>query len=105
MKLLHCYVENFGKLCKFSYHFSDSLSVIEGENGWGKSTLAVFIKAMLYGLPASRSTDLLDNERKRYAPWNGELFGGSLSISVGERSYRIERIFGKRKGVAEEIDN
>lgn len=97
MKLLHCYVENFGKLHKFSYTFSDTLSVIRGENGWGKSTLAVFIKAMLYGLPASRSTDLLENERKRYAPWNGELFGGSLSISVGDHRYRIERVFGRRE--------
>ena len=33
MKLLHCYVENFGKLHKFSYTFSDTLNVIEGENG------------------------------------------------------------------------
>ena len=97
MKLLHCYVENFGKLHKFSYTFPDSLCIIEGENGWGKSTLAVFIKAMLYGLPASRSSDLLDNERKRYAPWNGERFGGSLSILVGDKSYRIERIFGKKE--------
>ena len=97
MKLLHCYVENFGKLHKFSYTFSDTLNVIEGENGWGKSTLAVFIKAMLYGLPASRSSDLAENERKRYAPWNGEVFGGSLSIAVGDRSYRIERVFGKRE--------
>ena len=97
MRFLHCYVENFGKLHKFSYSFPYGISVIKGENGWGKSTLAVFIKAMLYGLPASRSTDLLENERKRYAPWNGELFGGSLSFSVGDRSYRIERIFGKRE--------
>lgn len=97
MRFLHCYVENFGKLHKFSYTFSEGLSVVRGENGWGKSTLAVFIKAMLYGLPASRSTDLLENERKRYTPWNGETYGGSLSFSVGDRRYRIERIFGKRE--------
>ena len=97
MRFLHCYVENFGKLHKFSYTFSEGLSVIRGENGWGKSTLAVFIKAMLYGLPASRSTDLLENERKRYTPWNRETYGGSLSFSVGDRRYRIERIFGKRE--------
>lgn len=97
MRFLHCYVENFGKLHKFSYSFAQGLSVVMGENGWGKSTLAVFIKAMLYGLPSSRSGDLLENERKRYAPWNGELFGGSLSFSVGDRRYRIERVFGKRE--------
>ena len=50
MKLLECHVDNFGKLSNFDYQFSDGLTVIQEPNGFGKSTLAAFIKAMLYGL-------------------------------------------------------
>ena len=97
MKLLSCYIENFGKLHKYTHTFCDGLNVFEKENGWGKSTLAAFIKAMLYGLPASRSTDLDENERKRYLPWNAEVCGGSLSFEVNGSRYRAERIFAKRE--------
>lgn len=97
MRLLNCYVENFGRLRKFSHSFTDGLNVFEERNGWGKSTLAAFIKAMLYGMPASRSGDLDENERRRYLPWNGEVCGGSLSFEVNGSRYRVERIFGKRE--------
>ena len=49
MKLLECHVDNFGKLSNYEYRFSESLTVIQEPNGFGKSTLAAFIKAMLYG--------------------------------------------------------
>lgn len=49
MKLLECHVDNFGRLSNFDYQFSDGLTVIQEPNGFGKSTLAAFIKAMLYG--------------------------------------------------------
>lgn len=51
MKLLECHVDNFGRLSNFDYQFSDGLTVIQEPNGFGKSTLAAFIKAMLYGFP------------------------------------------------------
>ncbi len=97
MKLLNCYVENFGKLRKCSHTFTDGLNVFEERNGWGKSTLAAFIKVMLYGIPASRSGDLDENERRRYLPWNGEVCGGSLSFETNGSRYRVERIFGKKE--------
>ena len=93
MKLLEAYIENFGKLSQFSFHFSDGINVICEDNGWGKTTFAAFIKAMLYGLPASRSKDLFENERARYMPWQGGVFGGWLSFEVKGKAYRIERRF------------
>ena len=42
MKLISCYIENFGGLHQFSYDFTDGLNVILENNGWGKTTLAVF---------------------------------------------------------------
>ena len=46
MKLLECHVDNFGKLSNYDYRFSEGLTVIQEPNGFGKSTLAAFIKAI-----------------------------------------------------------
>ncbi len=95
MKLISCHIENFGTLSKRDFTFSDGLTVIKEENGFGKTTLADFIKAMFYGLPKSGHRDLRQNDRKRYVPWNGGNFGGSLVFETGGKKYRIERTFGK----------
>ena len=94
MKLLALHVENFGTLHQLDDSFNDGLNTRLYPNGWGKSTLAVFIKAMLYGLPQTTQRSLIANERKRYAPWQGGVFGGSLDVEVGGVPYRIERTFG-----------
>ncbi len=75
--------------------FSDGMNVINEENGWGKTTLAVFLKAMLYGLDARREPGAYDRERGMYRPWQGGIFGGTLDFETGGRSYRISRTFGK----------
>jgi len=97
LKLLNCHIVNFGCLSDRSYTFRDGLNVIYAENGSGKSTLTVFLKAMLYGLTTPGKNDIVGSERKRYAPWNGGKFGGSLSFSARGKEYRIERFFGKRE--------
>ncbi len=95
MKLISCYIENFGKFNEFEYRFDEGLNIIEEDNGWGKTTLAAFIKAMFYGLEYSRGRKMTD--RKRYYPWNGGKFGGNLVFEYQERHYRIERFFGRRE--------
>ena len=97
MKLIRLQIENFGKLQNFSYSFHDGLNTFLEENGWGKSTLAAFIKAMLYGMPASSKQSLDENERKKYMPWRGGAYGGSLEFSVATGKYRIERFFGAKE--------
>ena len=97
MKLIRLHVENFGKLQNFSYSFNGELNTILEENGWGKSTLAAFIKAMLYGMPASSKQSLDENERKKYMPWQGGAYGGSLELAVSTGKYRIERFFGVKE--------
>ena len=96
VKLLQCHVENFGKLADFDYHFVDGLNSIKADNGWGKSTLAAFIKAMFYGLPLTNKKQLDDNERKKYAPWQGGNFGGNLVFEINQKQYKIERFFDKK---------
>ena len=98
MKLLRLHVENFGKLQNFDYSFGEGLNTLLEENGWGKSTLAAFIKAMLYGMPASSKQSLDENERKKYMPWQGGAYGGSLEFSTATGKYRIERFFGAKEG-------
>ena len=97
MRIVALHVENFGALCDYTETFDGGLNLRLRPNGWGKSTLAVFIKAMLYGLPATTKRSLIENERKRYTPWNGGAFGGSLDVEVGGEVYRIERFFGAKE--------
>lgn len=95
MKLLECHVDNFGKLSNFDYRFADGLTVIQEPNGFGKSTLAAFIKAMLYGFPRTAGRNVTSNERKKYLPWQGGTYGGSLDFEFEGISYRVWRTFGK----------
>ena len=53
MRLVRCYIENFGKISKKEIKFEDNLTIFKEENGWGKTTLSVFIKSMLYGFDKS----------------------------------------------------
>ena len=93
MKLIDCYIENFGKLSDFKLSFSDGLNTVKKDNGYGKTTLSVFIKAMLYGLDDTKRMKLEENDRKHYMPWQGGRCGGSLTFEANERKYRIERTF------------
>lgn len=98
MLLRRCYISGFGKLQDFSYDFTEGLTVIRAENGWGKSTFAAFIRAMLYGLPnAGGRTKLEDAERRRYRPWQGGVMGGYLDFEANGKEYRAERTFGAKE--------
>lgn len=96
MKLLRCYIENYGTLSRFRFEFNDRLTVINEENGFGKSTLCSFIMAMFYGLPQTTKRKVEENERKLRAPWQGGNFGGTLEVEINGKEYRIERFFGTK---------
>ena len=96
MKLIECYIENFGKLSSYRLKFNDGMNSFVQENGYGKTTLTEFIKAMLYGLSDTKKPDIAENDRKHYLPWCGGVCGGWLSFSAGEKSYRVERTFGAK---------
>lgn len=96
MRLISCYVENFGKLSGYSHEFSDGLNVIAEENGWGKSTLMTFIKCMFYGLTGDSKRNVLESERRRYMPWQGGVFGGRLRFEADGREYEVIRKWGRK---------
>ena len=97
MRFLRLHAVGFGTLSDYRLELKDGLNVICEENGWGKTTLAVFIKAMLYGLPASTKRSLDENDRKKYAPWQGGAYGGSLEFESEKGRFRIERFFGAKE--------
>ena len=94
MKLLSLYIENFGGLSHYALEFEAGLTTVTEPNGFGKTTLAEFIRAMLYGFPRQNKT-LDKNLRRKYAPWNGGQFGGNLSFEHQGRRWRAERTFGE----------
>ncbi|MCQ2519539.1 MAG: AAA family ATPase [Lachnospiraceae bacterium] len=97
MKIESLYIENFGKLHGFSLEFYEGTNVIKENNGWGKSTLATFIRAMFYGFEGEGRQKLSDNERKRFRPWQGGAYGGNLVFETKGKRYRIERFFGSKQ--------
>ena len=96
MKLIRCYIENFGKLHSFSYEFNDGINIINEQNGFGKTTFATFIKSMFYGLDAGTNVKTENSERKRYMPWQGGNYGGNIEFEINGKQYKIERFFGKK---------
>ncbi|MBR0099290.1 MAG: AAA family ATPase, partial [Treponema sp.] len=97
MKLIKAHVQNFGKLSNLDIDFSDGLNSFIHENGWGKTTLSVFIKSMFYGMEHTTSKDIEKNEKLKYAPWQGGLYGGTLMFSHSDKTYIIRRTFGLKK--------
>ena len=95
MYLLKCHIENFGKFTDFDYEFNKGLNVINKENGWGKTTLSIFIKAIFYGMTSSQKHNLDDNDRKLYQPSNSGKYGGYIEFVKNGKEYRLERYFGK----------
>ncbi len=124
MKIRTCYIENFGALHRLKCSLNDGLNSLNEKNGWGKSTFAAFIAAMLYGFPdsdrdfiqsmrdtpavskaagsvsgaASGSSSLSGSPsgdpRLSYMPWQGGRYGGYLIFENNSRLYRVERYFG-----------
>ena len=93
MKLISAHIRNFGKLSDKDYKFNNGINSFIEDNGAGKSTLAAFIKAMLFGMESIRTTDVEFKDRKHYAPFNEQSYGGTLIFEHEGKEYRVERTF------------
>ena len=96
MRLIRLHVENFGRLSGFDLDFQEGLNPVLRENGWGKSTLAAFVRVMFYGLEGGRKRDLSENDRLKYKPWNQGHFGGTLEFEAEGKRYLVTRDFGEK---------
>lgn len=93
MKILSIHVQTFGKLNDVKLDLHDGVNAIQNVNGYGKTTLASFIRAMLYGFTYKTVGGVKDSAR--FAPWQGSgRFGGSMVVLHEGVTYRIERFFG-----------
>ncbi|MBO4375265.1 MAG: AAA family ATPase [Lachnospiraceae bacterium] len=97
MKLISLQIDNFGTLKDYKCLFHDGINTIVHENGWGKSTLASFIRIMFFGFDNEGKRSELENERKRFQPWQGGGYGGMLVFEAKGKTYRIERTFNEKK--------
>ena len=99
MRLISCHIENFGKLTDRTVSFGnpDGMKIICENNGWGKSTLATFIKVMFYGFDNEGRRNEIENERQHYRPWQGGVYGGQLTFEADGRTYIISRTFGSKE--------
>lgn len=94
MKIKKLHIEYFGTLSDFSWSFQEGCNIICQENGWGKTTLSVFIRCMFYGFPSKGERA---KDREKYRPWSEGIYGGSLTFSEGDDLYTINRVFGRTK--------
>lgn len=72
MQIRQLYIKGFGKLKHLQISFNSGLNIIYGPNESGKTTLYNFVRSCLCNLDES--------ELKKYEPWDGEEFGGEISI-------------------------
>ena len=88
MRITEIHIEGFGVFHNVSIrHLSPSLTLFEGQNEAGKTTLMSCIRAILFGFEGRRSG------QNRYEPIQGHRHGGALHVVTEDgRQFRIERV-------------
>jgi len=81
-------IEHFGKFRNLSLKMNAGINVLAGSNETGKTTIAYFVKAMIFGMSPE------SGEQKRFLPYeNDGIYGGSLEVRSEDQAYRITRSF------------
>ncbi len=83
-------IKSFGLITDMTLEFSANINVIEGQNEAGKSTIAAFIKYMLYGFEGVETDDVV-SERKKRINWDTGRAEGSMTVKVKGKRYLITR--------------
>ena len=82
-------IKSFGRINDMTLEFTDGVNIIEGENESGKSTIAAFIRYMLYGFTDGNGHVL--EERKKRINWDTGMAHGSMYVRVDGKRYVINR--------------
>ncbi len=78
------HIGDFGGTKNRDITFENRINIIEGQNESGKSTLASFIRFMLYGFSDK-------SQRQRYYSWGTRSASGTMTVVSDGMRYRIER--------------
>lgn len=89
MKFLGVKIEEFGKLEHRSFDFGNGITLVEGDNESGKSTLLAFLRFALYGFPRRNAAG--GEERDRRLSFRNRRAAGSLTLLLEGQIYRIFR--------------
>ncbi len=90
MKIERIHIDSFMGKKDFSLEFSSGINIIRGDNESGKSSIAEFIKFMLYGASSRQSGGEL-SERARYLSFGESSFGGQMELKCSKGRFRIDR--------------
>ncbi len=90
MIIRRIHISAFGPLKNFDCELYSGMNVIRGDNESGKTSLAMFIKFIFYGL-SGRSIDGEPSERKKYVNWDTGTAEGYVIVGHEGKEYRIER--------------
>ena len=82
-------IKSFGALTDMTLDFNEGINVIEGQNEAGKSTIAAFIRYMLFGFDPDDKAAL--SERKKRINWTTGTAQGSMIVRVKGKRYLITR--------------
>ncbi|PKK40239.1 DNA polymerase III alpha subunit [Clostridiaceae bacterium JG1575] len=86
----------FGGITERTVSLDRGLWMLTGDNGTGKSTLALFIRSMLYGLGEERRKEEV-SLREHIVPLQGDLARGRMILETSGRLLEIQRVFGRSK--------
>ncbi len=96
MQIKNIQISGFGKLKNVNIDFSNGINLIKGKNEAGKSTLADFIRVVLYGISKNKNGKAYSDYEK-YLPWGNGDFSGKIEYELDGKTYSLRRDFSKNK--------
>ena len=83
-------IKSFGLLRDMTLEFADGINIIEGQNEAGKSTVAAFIRYMLFGFSSQDNEGAL-SERQKRINWETGVAQGSMIVRIDDKRYLVSR--------------
>lgn len=96
VKLTELDLIQFGRFSEYKIDLRDGLNLIYGVNETGKSTIQLFIKSMLYGIPSRGGKSRGLKDRDRVIPWGETRAIGRLKLVKDGTGLEVYREFRKR---------
>ena len=85
MRIKNLNIISFGEIDKVNIKLDEKITLINGKNEAGKSSIASFIRYMLYGFSASRG-GVSENQKKKYMPWDADECLGEMSFETDDEN-------------------